>query len=388
MTHGKKRFKDKINGSKNERNKMNKTYSSSKGRVAHGEREKERKNSGNKSSKKMIIINNKGQQHQDKQRFYEKQKYEKDNRGKSNHNRSESKGNGKSNKSYKSDKSSNRRSSDNYNKRGKSDNSDKNNKIRKIKGGFNRVYDGLNLFEVRKKGKILIYTVNLDEGHQVYGENLMRVRTESLSEGSMNSSHKVDDSSVNELNRFEKKGFVELRNWIPNKSKLGAAIVLGLKNIGLFKGARVLYLGSASGTTLSHVSDLVESEGVVFGVDVSPFVLKKLYFLAMRRNNIIPILDDAFHPERYKYIVNKVDFLFEDVAHREQVKIFLTNARMFLKKGGIGMIAVKSRSIDVTVNPNKIYNNVRSELEKSCKILEFLRLDKYEKDHGFFVCKF
>lgn len=50
---------------------------------------------------------------------------------------------------------------------------------------------------------------------------------------------------------------MEYRAWNPFRSKLAAAILGGIDQIHIKPGVRVLYLGAASGTTVSHVSDIV-----------------------------------------------------------------------------------------------------------------------------------
>ena len=50
---------------------------------------------------------------------------------------------------------------------------------------------------------------------------------------------------------------IEYRVWNPFRSKLAAAILGGIDNIHMRPGSKVLYLGAASGTTVSHVSDIV-----------------------------------------------------------------------------------------------------------------------------------
>eukprot|EP00493_Phyllostaurus_siculus_P025903 UN26248 len=47
------------------------------------------------------------------------------------------------------------------------------------------------------------------------------------------------------------------RVWNPYRSKLGASVLNGIKKIPVAPGMKVLYLGAASGTTVSHVSDIV-----------------------------------------------------------------------------------------------------------------------------------
>lgn len=49
----------------------------------------------------------------------------------------------------------------------------------------------------------------------------------------------------------------EYRVWNPFRSKLAACIVNGVNDIYMKPGSKVLYLGAANGTTVSHVADLV-----------------------------------------------------------------------------------------------------------------------------------
>lgn len=50
---------------------------------------------------------------------------------------------------------------------------------------------------------------------------------------------------------------VEYRIWNPFRSKLAASILGGLDDIHIKPGSKLLYLGAASGTTVSHCSDIV-----------------------------------------------------------------------------------------------------------------------------------
>lgn len=47
---------------------------------------------------------------------------------------------------------------------------------------------------------------------------------------------------------------IEYRVWNPFRSKLAAAIIGGVENVWIKPESKVLYLGAASGTTVSHVS--------------------------------------------------------------------------------------------------------------------------------------
>jgi rRNA 2'-O-methyltransferase fibrillarin len=89
---------------------------------------------------------------------------------------------------------------------------------------------------------------------------------------------------------------VEYRVWNPFRSKLASSIVGGIENIYMAPGSKVLYLGAASGTTVSHVSDLVGPSGAVYAVEFSKRSGRDLVNMAKKRPNIIPIIEDARHP--------------------------------------------------------------------------------------------
>jgi fibrillarin-like pre-rRNA processing protein len=201
-------------------------------------------------------------------------------------------------------------------------------------------------------------TVNLVAGEKVYGEQLIK----------------------------DKKA--EFRIWDHFRSKPAAAIKKGLKEFPLKKEMKVLYLGIASGTTASHFSDIIGPNGIIYGVDIAERVLRDLISHAEKRGNIIPILADSRKPEDYeKNVLEKVDLVYADVADPEEVKIFIRNCLKFLKPKGYGMIAIKSRSIDVVKDPKQIYKESKKQLEENFEILDFVALDPYERDHGFFVCR-
>ena len=148
-----------------------------------------------------------------------------------------------------------------------------------------------------------------------------------------------------------------------------------------------MYLGSASGTTVSHVSDIVGKEGFVFAVDIAPRVMKDLIFNCKARNNICPVLADANNTKSLLERVSAVDVIYQDIAQKNQVDILIKNINMFLKKEGYAIIAIKARSIDVTKNPKQIFKEVRERLEKELIIVDYRTLEPYQKDHCMFICK-
>ncbi|MFC1733951.1 fibrillarin-like rRNA/tRNA 2'-O-methyltransferase [candidate division KSB1 bacterium] len=191
--------------------------------------------------------------------------------------------------------------------------------------------------------------------------------------------------------RVVKDGGIEYRQIDPRKSKLAASIVKNVSQIGVKPGDIVLYLGASHGYTPSFMSDIVgdDSNGFIFALDFAPRVVRDLVFVSEKRENIAPMMGDAFHPETYFHKVMQVDYVYQDIAQKNQAEIFLKNCKLFLKKGGFCFLAVKSRSIDIAKKPKKIFNQIRQDIESSglLTIVDYKELDPLEKDHCVFVCK-
>ena len=211
---------------------------------------------------------------------------------------------------------------------------------------------------VRDRGREKqLLTVNLTPGKRVYGEDLV------------------------------KDGGTEYRVWDVERSKLGAGLAKDISQMGIKEGDYVLYLGASTGTTASHVSDIVGPHGLVFALDFAPRVLRDMVFVAEDRKNIAPILADANKPETYAHLISQVDCVFMDIAQKNQVEIFLKNCDLFLKSGGFGLLALKARSVDVTRHPKDIFREVRTALEKVMVIADYRELAPFEMDHALYVCK-
>jgi fibrillarin-like pre-rRNA processing protein len=217
-----------------------------------------------------------------------------------------------------------------------------------------------------------IYQVTLEDGAQrlatrnltpsltVYGERLIRFKS------------------------------VEYRVWDAFRSKLAAAILKGVQTVPIEPGHKVLYLGAASGTTPSHVSDIVGENGHVYCVEFASRSIRDLVNnVAAYRPNISPLLEDARTPEKYAmFISGKVDTIYCDVAQPEQAKLLADNADMFLKPAGWVMLAVKSQSIDVTMNPEAVYRQEANILRKrSFDVKEVVNLEPFDKAHAMIVAQ-
>lgn len=198
-----------------------------------------------------------------------------------------------------------------------------------------------------------LFTVNSAPGENVYGEDLLTVSG------------------------------VEYRTWNPYRSKLAAAILLGAKGLGIDRSSKVLYLGAASGTTASHVSDIVV-DGIVHCVEFSERSFRDLVKVCETRRNMMPYLADANAPHEYAHVIEGVELVYQDIAQRNQVDIFVRNMAAFEAERGILML--KSRSVDVNRAPREVFADVRKSLmSKGFRIRGMVPLERYSKDHACFV---
>ncbi len=181
-----------------------------------------------------------------------------------------------------------------------------------------------------------------------------------------------------------KKDGIEYRIWNPYKSKLAAAFKNGLPIDVLEDVRSILYLGASTGTTISHLSDIL-TDGIIYGVEIGPRVMMEFINRVVKnRNNVIPLFYDARLPENYIDIVDPgVDMVYCDVAQPDQTKILADNADIYLRRGGKILLAIKARSIDAVAPVKKIYEGEVEYLRKrGYKILEVLELEPYEKEHA------
>ncbi len=170
------------------------------------------------------------------------------------------------------------------------------------------------------------------------------------------------------------------RLWDPFRSKLAALLLKGGgRGLRLDRDSSVLYLGAATGTTVSHISDIIAC-GIVYAVEFSPRAMRDLLLLCERRLNIIPILADAAQPEDYCALVEPVDLIYQDVAQRNQAEIASLNCARYLKPGGDLLFMLKTRSIDVTASPESVYRREIKNL-KGLDLLEATDLLPFHQDH-------
>ena len=219
-------------------------------------------------------------------------------------------------------------------------------------------YYGVYVVEL-EDGSVRFATKNLVPGHRVYGERL-----------------------------YKWEG-VEYREWNMYRSKLAGALANGLAEQPIREGHKILYLGAATGTTASHVSDIVGFKGKVYAVEFAPRVMREFILVADVRKNLYPILGDARKPYEYRHLVEVVDGIYADIAQPEQAAIVADNADYFLKDEGYLLLAIKARSIDVTKEPSEIYKREINTLkERGFEIVDVVHLEPYDRDHAMVYARY
>ena len=219
--------------------------------------------------------------------------------------------------------------------------------------------DKQNIFWFQIDGEKKLATENLVPKNQVYNEKLVKI-----------------------------KG-TEYRIWNPFRSKLAATIMNGLRDFPFMQKSSVLYLGVSTGTTISHISDIVGQNGIIFGVEHTSRVARDfLDRVASHRKNIIPIIQDARKPQEYFSVFKKVDVAYVDIAQPDQTDIAIDNCKIYLKSNGYLFLVIKTRSIDVTKDPKKVISNEIKKLESLFEIKQIINLQPYDKDHAIVIAVF
>lgn len=176
----------------------------------------------------------------------------------------------------------------------------------------------------------------------------------------------------------------EYRIWDPFRSKLAAALLKDLKNLPISEGSKVLYLGVSTGTTASHVSDIIGEKGTLFAIEIAPRVARDfIERVAIKRKNVIPIIEDARNPDLYNSVFSKIDVIYCDIAQPDQTDIAILNCKKYLKKGGKILLIIKARSIDTTQDPEKIFKQEATKLKDAgFNVKQIIRLDPFDRDHA------
>jgi fibrillarin-like pre-rRNA processing protein len=215
-----------------------------------------------------------------------------------------------------------------------------------------------NIFTSGPKEKSRLYTINIDRGNRVYGEKLIVYKDN------------------------------EYREWDPFRSKLAALILENPINNFLSDDLNCLYLGASSGTTISHLSDIL-TKGIIYGVEFAERSIRQLIQNTSRRKNIIPIFADARYPDQFaKSIFSNIDLIYQDVSQPNQAEIALNNSNYYLSDNGLLVLAIKSQSIDSIQKSEYIYAQEKEIIEKGgYEIIESINIHKYAANHIVLLVK-
>ena len=226
-------------------------------------------------------------------------------------------------------------------------------------------FDGVYIIKTTED---VLATKNMVPGESVYGEKRVT----------------IEENTQMPTGTGDVENKVEYRVWNAFRSKLGAAILNGINNIYMKPGSKVLYLGAANGTTISHVSDIVGDKGIVYGVEISERSGRDLINMAKKRPNLVPIIDDARKPQNYRFLIpTLVDVIFADVAQPDQARIIAINAEHFLKNKGGFVFSIKANCVDSVAKPEDVFDN-QIQVLKSYKLFakEKVSLEPYERGHA------
>lgn len=215
-----------------------------------------------------------------------------------------------------------------------------------------------NVFISGSKEKLRLYTRNSDRGNRVYGERLIQYREN------------------------------EYREWDPFRSKLAAIILENPLKKFLSADITCLYLGASSGTTISHLSDILTG-GIIFGIEFAERSIRQLIQNTSRRKNIIPIFADVRYPDNYaKSIFSTMDIIYQDISQPNQAEIALNNCNYYLKDNGLLILAVKSQSINSIQKSEYVYAQEKMILEEGgYEVIESVNIHKYAANHTVLLVK-
>ena len=125
---------------------------------------------------------------------------------------------------------------------------------------------------------------------------------------------------------------------------------------------------------------------MVYAVEFSHRCGRDLTNMAKKRPNVVPIVEDARQPLKYRMLVGPCDVIFSDVAQPDQARIVALNAQMFLKKDGWFIVSIKANCVDSTAAPEAVYASEIDRLKKDqLKPKEYLTLEPYHRDHAVVI---
>ena len=186
----------------------------------------------------------------------------------------------------------------------------------------------------------------------------------------------------------KKRGLLQIRKkqgwdvWNPYHSKLSAYLMAGGKNWPFKKNSKILYLGSAEGNTISYLSEICLTNNIT-AVEISAVAMAELLVLAKEKENIIPCLNDAHFPEKYRIQANNPEIIYQDIAQNDQVDIFIQNCEYYKPKHAFLMLKTQSMAKQY----DDIFKKTEKKLNKIFKKVESININKWAKGHSAYYMK-
>ncbi len=206
----------------------------------------------------------------------------------------------------------------------------------------------------------------------------------------------VKGSSVGSERR-KREGRIEWRRWDHTRSKVAAALVKTNSDPSLLlpeKSSTCLYLGASSGSTVSHIHDIVcgsqnHHNGQVVAVEISPRMVRDLVSLSEVRRGLVPVLGDARIPMQVSpFIREKADWIHQDLSIADQALTFVRMTTSFLKHGGIALLSLKAAS-ERSADGDDQSRFDKAEgilLDSNLDLLERIDISGLEEQHVVFRC--
>jgi fibrillarin-like pre-rRNA processing protein len=215
----------------------------------------------------------------------------------------------------------------------------------------------------KNPGKKLLATRNLTPGRSYYGEKSARA--------------------------FLEGEVAEFRFWDPFRSKLSASILNGLSQFPIREGASCLYLGASTGTTVSHISDIVGATGKIFAVEMAARVARELLESVVKfRTNVIPVISDARRPDRYGSVYGFARIVYCDIAQPDQTEIAISNCKTLFPddERAYLFLVVKASSIDALEEKSRVIADQLKTLENAgFETLQKIDLEPYDRKHAMIL---
>jgi fibrillarin-like pre-rRNA processing protein len=198
--------------------------------------------------------------------------------------------------------------------------------------------------------------------------------------------------------RRKRDGKIEWRRWDPFRSKVAAALLMTSQKASELlpsPGDTCLYLGASSGTTVSHIHDMVcgsnnHHNGQIIAVEISPRMMRDLSSLAEDRSGLIPILNDARETQSYAPVMReKAHWIHQDLSIADQAENFISIATRTLKNGGIGLLSLKAASErQFEGDDQSRFSRAEKLIEESeLELIEKIDISQYQEQHMVFFVR-